>query len=266
MSDEGSRPYARLEQQLGHEFLTVSLCEAALTHKSWLNEFPRAGRTDNERLEFLGDAVLNLIVGDLLMRRFPERTEGDLSKTRAVLVSETGIGQVAAKMDLGQWIFLGRGEEQAGGRRRLSILADTLEALLGAVYLDGGFSAAFKAGTHLLGRALEEAEHGLRLDYKSRLQERSQALLQRTPQYAVVAQEGPDHDKTFWVSIVLDGKEYGRAAGKSKKEAEQSAAAIALDRLDEQLEHRHEDRHDGPLAARLDDPIDGALGPARGTT
>jgi ribonuclease III len=232
MSDEGARPYARLEEQLGHQFSAESLCETALTHKSWLNEFPRAGRTDNERLEFLGDAVLDLIVGDLLMRRFPERTEGDLSKTRAVLVSETGLGQVAAQLDLGQWIFLGRGEEQAGGRRRLSILADTLEALLGAVYLDGGFPAAFKTGTRLLGRALEEAEHGLRLDYKSRLQERSQALLQQTPLYAVVGQEGPDHDKTFWVSIVLDGIEHGRAAGKSKKEAEQNAAALALEKLE----------------------------------
>ena len=241
MTEEGSRPYARLEQQLGHEFSAVGLCEAALTHKSWLNEFPRAGRTDNERLEFLGDAVLNLIVGDLLMRRFPDRTEGDLSKTRAVLVSETGLGQVAAQMDLGQWIFLGRGEEQAGGRRRLSILADTLEALLGAVYQDGGFSAAFKAGTFILARALEEAEHGLRLDYKSRVQERSQALLQQTPQYAVVAEEGPDHDKTFWVSIVLDGREYGRAAGKSKKEAEQSAASIALEKLGDRTAAKDED-------------------------
>jgi ribonuclease-3 len=232
MSDEGTRPYARLEAQLGHVFARAELCEAALTHKSWLNEFARAGRTDNERLEFLGDAVLNLVVGDLLMRRYPERSEGDLSKNRAALVSETGLGQVAAALDLGQWIFLGRGEEQAGGRRRASILADTLEALLGAVYLDGGFGAAFGVVERVLAPGLADSERGLRLDHKSRLQERSQALLQRTPQYAVVGQEGPDHDKTFVVSIVLNGTEYGRAAGKSKKEAEQSAAAQALEKLE----------------------------------
>jgi len=232
MSDEGTRPYGRLEQQLGYEFSSESLCETALTHKSWLNEYPKAGRTDNERLEFLGDAVLNLTVGDLLMRRFPERSEGDLSKTRAVLVSETGLGQLAAQLDLGQWIFLGRGEDFAGGRRRPSILADTFEALLGAVYLDGGFAAAYSAVERLLGNALEVAEQGLRLDYKSRLQERSQALLQQTPQYSVIGQEGPDHDKTFVVSIALGGTEYGQGTGKSKKEAEQSAAALALTKLE----------------------------------
>ncbi len=229
-SDEG-RPYARLEQQLGHVFAREALCEMALTHKSWLNEFPRNGRADNERLEFLGDAVLNLVVSDLLMRRYPERSEGELSRTRAALVSETGLGQVAVALDLGQWVFLGRGEEQAGGRRRPSILADTLEAVLGAIYLDGGFPAAFAAVERVLAPGLEDAERGLQLDFKSRLQERSQALLQRTPQYAVVGEEGPDHDKTFLVSIVLNGTEYGRAAGKSKKEAEQSAAAQALEKL-----------------------------------
>jgi ribonuclease-3 len=222
------RPYAVLEGRLGHVFAQPSLCEAALTHKSWLNEAQASGRTDNERLEFLGDAVLALVVSDLLMRRFPDRSEGELSKTRAVIVSETGLAKTAETIGLGQWIFLGRGEDQAGGRRKPSILSDALEALRGAVYLDGGLGAAHAVATNLFGQALEEAEKHARLDYKSRLQERSQALLQVTPIYRVVREAGPDHDKRFEVAIALGGREYGRAMGKSKKEAEQNAAAGAL--------------------------------------
>jgi len=233
MTDPGSRPYGRLEQLLQHEFADEALCETALTHKSWLNEAPQSGRSDNERLEFLGDAVLTLAVSDLLMRRFPDRAEGELSKTRAVIVNEAGLCQAAERLDLGQWVFLGRGEEQGGGRRRPSILADAFEALIGAVYLDAGFATATAVAHRLLAGAVDESERGLRLDYKSRLQERSQALLQKTPQYSVVGQDGPDHDKTFWVSIALGEHEYGRASGKSKKEAEQSAAALALAKLEE---------------------------------
>ncbi|MES1165611.1 MAG: ribonuclease III [Verrucomicrobiota bacterium] len=232
MTDPASRPYGRLEQQLGHEFTDDKLCENALTHKSWLNEAPRSGRGDNERLEFLGDAVLNLAVSDWLMRRFPGKAEGDLSKTRAVIVNEAGLAQAAENLDLGQWIFLGRGEEQAGGRRRASILADAFEALIGAVYLDSGAAIAIRVVQRLLAEPMEGSEEALRRDFKSRLQERSQALLQQTPQYTVVGQEGPDHDKTFMVSIALGDREYGRASGKSKKEAEQSAAALALAELE----------------------------------
>jgi ribonuclease-3 len=231
MDDTGLRPYGRLEEQLGHQFEDPAFCESALTHKSWLNEAPTSGRRDNERLEFLGDAVLNLAVSDILMRRFPDRAEGDLSKTRAVIVNEAGLCQAAERVDLGQWIFLGRGEEHAGGRRRPSILADAFEALIGAVYLDGGFAAAHRVVERLLTSAVEDSEQGLRLDFKSRLQERAQAMLQLTPQYAVVGQNGPDHDKTFSVSIALGDREFGRASGKSKKEAEQSAAAVALAKL-----------------------------------
>ncbi|HEX3698229.1 MAG TPA: ribonuclease III [Polyangia bacterium] len=224
--------YAALERQLGYRFVDRALCESALTHKSWLNEKHEPGRTDNERLEFLGDAVLALVVSDLLMKRFPLRSEGELSKTRAAVVSEAALAKAADEMGLGQWIFLGRGEDLAGGRRKPSILSDALEAMIGAVYLDGGFAAAHGVAERLFGRALEEAEKNARADYKSRLQERSQALLQATPQYQVVGEDGPDHDKRFQVAIFLDGREYGRAGGRSKKEAEQSAAALALTALD----------------------------------
>ena len=220
--------YAALEHQLGHAFTDRTLCEAALTHKSWLNEAPGAARTDNERLEFLGDAVLALVVSDLLMKGFPDRSEGELSKARAVIVSEVGLSRTAQGIGLGQWIFLGRGEDQAGGRGKSSILSDALEAVMGAVYLDGGLEAARRVAEQLFSAALKDVETQTRNDYKSRLQERSQALLQATPQYRVVGQEGPDHDKRFSVTISLAGREYGRAVGRSKKEAEQSAAAQAL--------------------------------------
>jgi ribonuclease-3 len=168
----------------------------------------------------------------MLMGRLPLAPEGELSKTRAVLVSEVGLARVAEALDLGEWIFLGRGEEQAGGRGRPSILADALEALVGAVFLDAGFAAARGVVERLFAGALGTAELGLRRDFKSRLQERSQALLQQAPHYAVVGQEGPDHDKTFRVAISLGGQELGQAVGKSKKEAEQNAAAVALEKLE----------------------------------
>jgi ribonuclease III len=232
MSASEPAGYGVLEGRIGYTFTDRGLCESALTHKSWLNERHSPTRTDNERLEFLGDAVLALAVSDMLMRRFPERSEGELSKTRAALVSEVGLARTAEGIGLGEWIFLGRGEDQAGGRRKPSILSDALEALVGAVYLDGGFNAAHDVTQRLFVEALRDADSSARFDFKSRLQERSQALLQATPQYAVVGQEGPDHDRRFLVAILLDGREYGRAQGRSKKEAEQNAAAQALEVLD----------------------------------
>jgi ribonuclease-3 len=232
MTSQDEASYEALEARLGHVFADRTLCEAALTHKSWLNEAQDPSRTDNERLEFLGDAVLALVVSDLLMRRYPERSEGELSKARAVIVSELGLSRTALGIGLGQWVFLGRGEDQAGGRGKASILSDALEALMGAVYLDGGLEPARAVAETLFGAALDDASAQTVHDYKSRLQERSQAQLQSTPEYRVVAQEGPDHDRRFSVAISLAGKEYGRAMGRSKKEAEQNAAALALAILD----------------------------------
>ena len=220
--------YAGLEQRLGYQFRDEALCEAALTHKSWLNERPAEARTDNERLEFLGDAVIALVVSDLLMRRFPDHPEGELSKKRAAMVNEGGLAGVAEALALGQWIFLGRGEEQAGGRQKRSILADALEALVGAVYKDGGFEAAFQMASRLFAVSLDGAGTAADRDFKSRLQELAQARLHLAPTYTLLAQAGPDHDKTFEVAIFLGDREYGRASGKSKKEAQQNAAARAL--------------------------------------
>ncbi len=230
--DELNERHAELEGRLGHSFRNQALCETAMTHTSWLNEAGRPERSDNERLEFLGDAVLDLVVSDLLMRRFPDRREGDLSRARAALVSETGLAQVALALDLGRFILLGKGEERTGGRGRPSILANALEALMGAIYMDAGFDVAAAVASRLFESRIEEVDQHARLDYKSRLQERAQALWQTAPVYEVVAEEGPDHDKRFEVALSLAGRPYGRAIGRSKKEAEQGAAAAALDAIE----------------------------------
>ena len=220
--------YAILEQYLGHSFRDASLCETALTHKSWMNEAQDSGRTDNERLEFLGDAVLALVTSDLLMRRFPDQPDGELSKARAAIVNESGLAQVAENLSLGQWIFLGRGEEQAGGRLKRSLLANTFEALLGAIYLDGGFDAVFRVAERLFAPLIAEVPTAASKDFKSRLQELAQARLQLAPTYTVLSEQGPDHAKTFEIAILIGEKEYGRAFGRSKKEAQQNAAQQAL--------------------------------------
>jgi len=221
-------PYAILEAKVAYVFRDASLCETALTHKSWMNESQETERSDNERLEFLGDAVLALVTSDLLMRRFPEQPEGDLSKARAAIVNEAGLARVAELLALGQWIFLGRGEEQAGGRQKRSLLANAFEALIGAIYLDGGFSAAFEVTARLFAPIIAEVPSAASKDYKSRLQEIAQARLQMAPSYTVLSEQGPDHAKTFEVAILIGEKEYGRAFGRSKKEAQQNAAERAL--------------------------------------
>jgi len=221
-------PYAILEAKLAYTFRDASLCETALTHKSWMNESQETERTDNERFEFLGDAVLALVTSDLLMRRFPEQPEGDLSKARAALVNEAGLARVAEILALGQWIFLGRGEEQAGGRQKRSLLANAFEALIGAIYLDGGFTAAFEVTERLFAPIIAEVPSAASKDFKSRLQEIAQARLQMAPSYTVLSEQGPDHAKTFEVAILIGEKEYGRAFGRSKKEAQQNAAERAL--------------------------------------
>jgi len=233
--DETKARCAELEARLGHSFRNAALCETALTHTSWVNEAGQPERSDNERLEFLGDAVLDLVVSDLLMRRFPDRREGDLSRARAALVSEPGLAQVAVALELGRFILLGKGEERTGGRGRPSILANALEALMGAIYVDAGFDAAAAVASRLFESRIEEVDQHARLDYKSRLQERAQAVWQTAPVYEVVAEEGPDHDKRFEVALSLAGRPYGRAIGRSKKEAEQGAAAAALEAIEREV-------------------------------
>jgi ribonuclease-3 len=227
-STQHPSPYAILEGKLGYTFRNALLCEIALTHKSWMNEVQETERTDNERFEFLGDAVLALVTSDLLMQRFPEQPEGELSKARAAIVNEAGLARVAEMLGLGQWIFLGRGEEQAGGRQKRSLLANAFEAILGAVYLDGGFQAAFDVAERLFAPIIADVPTTASKDFKSRLQELAQANLQTAPTYTVLSEQGPDHAKTFEIAILIGNKEYARAFGHSKKEAQQNAAERAL--------------------------------------
>jgi ribonuclease III len=216
--------YSLLEARVGYGFVDKSRLESALTHRSWLNEQPPEARRDhNERLEFLGDAVLALIVGHLLMEAAPTATEGELSRRRAQLVSEASLAEVAVTLDLGEWLFLGRGEEQSGGRKRPSMLADAVEAVVGAVFLDGGFVAAADTVRHLFAARLAATDD---TDWKTRLQEEAQRRKLRAV-YTVLATSGPDHDKTFDVEVTV-GDDRGRGQGRSKKEAEQRAAAALL--------------------------------------
>jgi ribonuclease-3 len=217
-----------LTQILQYQFKDEALLHEACRHSSYVNEQGDMDLPDNERFEFLGDAVLNLVVGHILMKRFPEWREGELSRMRASLVNETQLATIARILDLGAHIQLGRGEEQTNGREKSSILANTFEAVVAAVYLDGGFEAAQKfIATHFsdLLETIHTPASGY--DYKSRLQEYVQAHQRAMPQYQIINESGPDHDKTFIVQLEVKAFKT-EGVGKSKKLAEQDAALNAL--------------------------------------
>jgi ribonuclease-3 len=222
-----------LQKRIGHRFRDMQLLTQALTHSSYLHGKNEEG-TDNERLEFLGDSVIELAVSHLLVRRFPCMAEGGLSKARALLVKEATLASLARRIRLGKALRLGRGEEETGGREKDSILAGCLEALVAAVYLDGGYAEAFRAVEGLYALPLEEMNGKIQdRDFKTRLQEYMQKHRHIIPRYIVTDEEGPDHAKTFKVVITSEGKTYGNGRGKSKKEAEQRAAEEALRFLQE---------------------------------
>lgn len=217
-----------LTQELGYEFNTTELLAEAFRHASYVNESAMALR-DNERLEFLGDAVLSLAVCHILMDVFRDASEGNLSKWRASVVNEKVLSDLAKDLDLGAHILLGKGEELSGGREKPSILADALEALLGAVYLDGGFEQAKGIVGRLLMPSIEKLEaEGQAEDFKSLLQEFTQETLRTRPEYVLVEELGPAHDKTFRVALQVQDRTIAEGAGKSKKEAEQRAAKEAF--------------------------------------
>jgi ribonuclease-3 len=211
-----------LEAALGHRFARPEQLAMALTHRSF-GEGP-----NNETLEFLGDAVLALAMSDLLMTRFRDAREGDLSKMRAALVNAEVLARKARDLDLGRWLRLGRGEEKSGGREKPSILAAGYEALLGAIYLDAGYEPARAVvEAHFAADVVEHARLGQR-DYKTQLQELTQRLFRETPAYTLVEESGPDHEKRFVSEIAIAGRTCGRGTGRSKKTAEQAAAMQAL--------------------------------------
>jgi ribonuclease-3 len=224
------RPSSELQQRISYTFVDPRLLERALTHRSYANEHRLLEH--NERLEFLGDSVLNFVVSERLMEDRPGSSEGELSRLRAALVSEPSLAEVARSIGLGAFLLLGRGEEQTGGRDKDSLLANSLEALVASIYLDGGIgNAAAFIKNRFRDSFVRVRGTGGPADFKTELQERCQELLKTLPEYRVVSESGPDHRKEFDVELIVRGEVLGRGTGKSKKEAEQRAAKEALEKL-----------------------------------
>jgi ribonuclease-3 len=221
-----------LEERLGNRFKEIIWLDQALTHKSYIHQTNTLKSVSNEVLEFLGDAVLNLAVGHLLIQTFPEAQEGALSRKRAHLVKQSTLASLSKELELDRHLLLGKGELQNGGTKKSSILANAYEALIGAIYMDSGFPQAFEIISHHFEPFLQsETSFPLFDDYKSVLQEYSQGTLALSPQYRVVKESGPDHDKRFEASVLINGEVKGIGHGKSKKEAQQEAAQKALEEI-----------------------------------
>lgn len=223
----------RFEEASGLHFDDKTLLQRALTHRSYLNESREFLLADNERLEFLGDAVLDFLVGEYLYNRFPEMREGQLTNLRAALVRQETLAQFGVQLDLGNYLLMGRGEDEMGGRQRPAILCGAFEALVGALYLDQGFAAVKQLLMALVDPILPDLVRWIeKKDAKSRLQELSQAILHTTPQYRTAATEGPDHARTFTMHVLIEGEVWGTGQGPSKRIASQEAAANAISRLE----------------------------------
>ncbi|QSZ42951.1 ribonuclease III [Sulfurimonas aquatica] len=215
-----------LEKKLDYKFKNQKLIIEALTHKSYKQPY------DNERLEFLGDAVLDLIVGEYLFTKFRTSNEGKLSKIRASLVNETGFDKLARHLDLGSYILLSNAEDNNGGREKSSLLSNAFEAIMGAIYLEAGLEVVSKIAIDLIEKNHDEISlDSLFRDFKTTLQELTQASFGITPEYRVLSSSGPDHKKEFEVGVFIEGKEYARASGKSKKIAQQESAKMTIELL-----------------------------------
>lgn len=219
--------YDSLQETLGYRFNNLILLEEALTHKSCKKEY------SNERLEFLGDAVLDLVVGEYLFFHLPKATEGEMSKIRASLVNETGFAKMARAINLGEYIRLSNAEENNSGREKPSLLSNAFEAVMGAIYLDSDLDTLAKIVNAMMEKIYPKIDlNELFRDYKTTLQEITQARFGETPVYELMATSGPDHKKEFEVALIIQGKEYARASGKSKKAAQQAAAQEAIKKLE----------------------------------
>lgn len=219
-----------LESAIGYQFHNISLLQNALTHSSYANERWHNGLLSNERLEFLGDSILGMLVAEYLFRTFPDRPEGELTRMRADMVCEKTLAAAANRIGLGTHLLLGHGEEQGGGRNRDSILADAMESVIAACFLDGGLDAALQViRAFILVEVPVTKLHNA--DYKTQLQELVQQKKNQVLSYALVGQSGPDHDKQFDVEVSLNGKVVGKGTGSSKKRAEQDAAKAAIEQM-----------------------------------
>ena len=217
-----------LQEAIGYRFHNVALLENALAHSSYANERFHNSLMSNERLEFLGDSILGMMVADHLYRNFPDRPEGELTRMRADMVCEKSLAVVAARVELGKYLMLGHGEEQGGGRERPSILADAVESVIAACYLDGGYEAALGFVKKFILSDIPVVKFH-NVDYKTVLQEKVQQKRNQTLSYHLVGEEGPDHDKRFLTEVRLNGKLLGTGSGSSKKRSEQDAARIAIE-------------------------------------
>ncbi len=229
MNTSEDKTVSELEQTIGYSFRNAELLLEALTHKSFVHESGEKGDKDNQRLEFFGDAVIGFFVSAMLLERYPEFREGKLSKIRASLVDEKTLAELAGCIMLGSYLRLGRGEEKTGGRAKSSVLADAYEALIGAVYLDGGADAAARlVEKHFGPLMMQSADKFGGRDYKTRLQETVQEMYGKPPVYSLESESGPPHERIFSAAVSVGSRHLGKGAGKSKKEAEQAAARDAL--------------------------------------
>lgn len=228
-----------IQEKIEYKFKDINLLNWALTHSSYANEYKKQKIVYNERLEFLGDSILGLVVSDYIYKEYPKYPEGDLTKLRATVVCEPSLSFLAKNIDLGKYLLLGKGENSTGGRERVSILADAFEALIGAIYLDGAMESAKTFVLYHLEPAIEGAVNGIELfiDYKTQLQEILQKKNSGKILYKVVREEGPDHNKSFYTEVYVKEVILGKGIGKSKKDAEQDAAKSALKRMDENNEN-----------------------------
>jgi ribonuclease-3 len=221
--------FSKFESRIGHHFKDGRLLQAAFTHRSYLNEHREPGREHNERLEYLGDAVLELVVSEFLFAKYPDKPEGDLTAYRAALVNTQSISEAAQKLDMNEFMLLSRGEAKDTGRARQIILANAFEALIGSLYLDQGYAAARDfIAKQLFHKTDDVVARRLWQDAKSRLQEIAQEMVGITPSYQVLSQSGPDHDKVFLIGAFIGSEKVASGEGRSKQEAEQAAAEKAL--------------------------------------
>ncbi|MDR1506018.1 MAG: ribonuclease III [Treponema sp.] len=230
MNSERKKVLQAFQKASGLKFKSTDLLNLAFTHRSSCNESGR--RDNNERLEFLGDSVLGAVASSLLYERLPEKSEGELAKIKSVVVSEEILSGIALENGIDGVLVLGKGEEQTGGRTKKAILADALEALIGAVYLDSGFKEAWNFVARRIGPEIKKVlENRSPQDYKSLLQEYSQRLYKTYPAYSLVKRSGPEHDRLFFIKVTVNGESYGPCTGRSKKAAEQEAARAAWEKL-----------------------------------
>jgi ribonuclease-3 len=233
MTEERTAALNQFQEMLHYHFRDKNLLDTALTHRSFVNENPSLACHDNERLEFLGDAILELCISDMLMKKFPDYTEGQLSQVRASVVNEQPLAKLAKNFKIGDYLLLGKGEESSGGRTKPSLLSNTLEALLAAIYLDSGFKEVSEVINRLFALLInEEQKTFMYRDYKTMVQQISQSRFKVTPHYQLIREYGPDHDKTFEIELSITDQIITAGTGKNKKEAEQEAAEKALEALE----------------------------------